>query len=456
MFITDSQNSPLKYISDISGNLAYHGQIISGVGGGGNSNQIINLISSASGHYISLLGSGGQILISGSLNPIFWTGFQRRNNLTWSDLDPSKLTIPGTSEGYYNLSAHINLGINSVFDTYAWIKNGTEILSSNNSSLANVYLSSGDYIEYCINSNTGSYISGNCSADIVRIPDTAVLDVKNEEFSPNNIPGLIRWYSASSGALNISGNQCLNGEEVYTWKNLASNPYTQGDVGATQTFKSIYYTGSNSSPFPYLDFAGSGYYSGIYNFIQEGINNSLTIIIKRNRKFTTGNANIYSTAVSPDYTSANKRIVILLPYVNQTNYIQLGNDTSQTITSTNIPVFNSGEWDIIKICRKQSSADITINGKSYSSVSSNNWINFPDQTGFFAIGSYSDSTLGVNCESYITDFLMYNRDLSAGELSLIDQYLGNYEVNYTINVNSQQTQSTESIGGILYLFNNFY
>lgn len=34
MFITDPQSSPLKHISDISGNLAYRGQIISGGGGG--------------------------------------------------------------------------------------------------------------------------------------------------------------------------------------------------------------------------------------------------------------------------------------------------------------------------------------------------------------------------------------------------------------------------------------
>lgn len=419
-------------------NLIQNGQdiTISGNENSQNNTEPIILLASASGYYISLIGSGGQILNSGSLNPIFWSGIIRSNNLKWSNTEPSKIYISGAA-GYYNLSANINLGINNVFDTYSWVRNGTEVLSSNNSSLANIYLSSNDYIEYCVNSYTGSYISGNGYTDIVRIPDTAVLDVKNEEFSPNNIPGLIRWYSASSGALNISGNQCSNGEEVHIWKNLASNPYIQGDLGSTQTFKSIYYTGSNFSTFPYLDFAGSGYYSGIYNFIQEGINNSLTIITKRNRKFTTGNANIYSTAVSPDYTSASKRVVILLPYSDKTSYIQLGNDISQMITSTNIPVFNSGQWDIIKICRKQSSADITINGKSYSSVSSNNWINFPNQTGFFAIGSYSDSTLGVNCESYITDFLMYNRDLSAGELSLIDQYLGKYEVSQTVNINPQ-------------------
>lgn len=38
MFITDSQNSPLKNISDINGQLAYRGQIISGSAGTGSSN----------------------------------------------------------------------------------------------------------------------------------------------------------------------------------------------------------------------------------------------------------------------------------------------------------------------------------------------------------------------------------------------------------------------------------
>ena len=42
MYITDSQNSPLKNISDINGQLAYRGQLISGSAGTGSSNLPVN------------------------------------------------------------------------------------------------------------------------------------------------------------------------------------------------------------------------------------------------------------------------------------------------------------------------------------------------------------------------------------------------------------------------------
>lgn len=421
---------------------------ISGNESSQNNTQPIILSASASGYHISLIGSGGQTLTSGSLNPIFWSGIIRSNNLKWSNTEPSKIYISGAA-GYYNLSANINLGINNVFDTYSWVRNGTEVLSSNNSSLANIYLSSNDYIEYCINPYTGSYISGNGYTDIIRIPDTAVLDIKNEKFSPNNIPGLIRWYSSSSGVLNSSGNPCSHGEPIYIWKDSSPN---SKDIQSSNGNRPIYLSGIYNYNIPSIDFLSTGNFTGIMNLGEESCINSITIIARRNRKYTTGFGQIFNHDILN--TNTTNLLNLHCPYSNGQTYLDLGTVPNQRINGI-AQVYNSGIYDTIVSKRKENSSELIINGRQFLSANSSSWVEFINATGLLSLGGqYGQSTSIAN--AYFTDFLIYNRDLSAGELSLIDQYLGNYEVNYTININSQQTQSTESIGGILYLFNNFY
>ena len=418
MFITDSQNSPLKNISDISGNLAYRGQIISGVGGGSQGGGIIG---NSSGCYLSLSGSGGQYLNSGTPNAIFWNGIIRNQNISWNNSEPSKIYINNAS-GYYNISADISLDSNSVFDTYFWIKNGNKSLSNNNSNISNVYLNSGDYIEYYINSYTGTNISGNISCDIVRIPEQPAISISTKLFSPLDIPGCVRWYSASSGVLNSGGNPCSQGEEVYILKNLAQNSYINGDISSHTYSRSIYLTGILNGSFPVLDFQSSGTYTGISNLRLEGLQNSFTIITKRNKKFTTGSANIFQIGNN----STTNRLTLHAPFSNGTTYCDAGNATSLRLNGE-CQINNSGEWDIIIAKRRQSSSEFIINNRQYLNINSSSWPNFNNETGLFCLGtSFPTPDHNADCNSYITDFLMYNRDLSAGELSLIDQYLGGY------------------------------
>lgn len=121
---------------------------------------------SSTGTFISL-NSTGQTLNAGTTTPINWSNTIRYSNLYLAD--SSRIYIDDNA-GYYNLSAKLNSNTYNFNDEFAWRRNGTEILSNNNSSVTNTYLNANDYVEFIVNSYSGTTLSTSY-CDIVKIPD---------------------------------------------------------------------------------------------------------------------------------------------------------------------------------------------------------------------------------------------------------------------------------------------